>query len=82
MYVSRPEFADSLADFVRSRPARPLDAFLAQAEAAWRTTPARSWARSAFPRCNRATLDFLLRNRSGRDAGAGAHVPVSVADNA
>jgi pimeloyl-ACP methyl ester carboxylesterase len=34
MYVSRPEFADSLADFVRSRPAQPLDAFLAQTEAA------------------------------------------------
>jgi pimeloyl-ACP methyl ester carboxylesterase len=34
MYVSRPEFADSLADFVRSRPAQPLDAFLAQTDAA------------------------------------------------
>jgi pimeloyl-ACP methyl ester carboxylesterase len=34
MYVSRPEYADSLADFVRSRPAQPLDAFLAQTEAA------------------------------------------------
>jgi 3-oxoadipate enol-lactonase len=34
MYVSRPEFADALADFVRSRPAQPLDAFLAQTEAA------------------------------------------------
>jgi pimeloyl-ACP methyl ester carboxylesterase len=34
MYVSRPEFADTLADFVRGRPAQPLDAFLAQTEAA------------------------------------------------
>jgi len=34
MYVRRPEFADTLADFVRSRPAQPLDAFLAQTEAA------------------------------------------------
>src|SRR6185437_5414686 len=34
MYVSRPEFADTLADFVRSRPAQPLDAFLAQTDAA------------------------------------------------
>jgi pimeloyl-ACP methyl ester carboxylesterase len=34
MCVSRPEFADALADFVRSRPAQPLDAFLAQTEAA------------------------------------------------
>jgi 3-oxoadipate enol-lactonase len=34
MYVNRPEFADSLADFVHSRPAQPLDAFLAQTEAA------------------------------------------------
>ena len=34
MYVSRPDFADALAEFVRSRPAQPLDAFLAQTEAA------------------------------------------------
>jgi 3-oxoadipate enol-lactonase len=34
MYVSRPEVADALADFVRSRPAQPLDAFLAQTDAA------------------------------------------------
>ena len=34
MYVSRPEFVDALSDFVRGRPAQPLDAFLAQSEAA------------------------------------------------
>jgi pimeloyl-ACP methyl ester carboxylesterase len=34
MYVDRPEFADALADFVRGRPAQPLDAFLAQSDAA------------------------------------------------
>jgi pimeloyl-ACP methyl ester carboxylesterase len=34
MYVSRPEFVDTLADFVRGRPAQPLDAFLAQTDAA------------------------------------------------
>jgi pimeloyl-ACP methyl ester carboxylesterase len=34
MYVSRPELVDTLADFVRGRPAQPLDAFLAQTEAA------------------------------------------------
>jgi len=34
MYVERPEFVDTLADFVRGRPAQPLDAFLAQADAA------------------------------------------------
>jgi pimeloyl-ACP methyl ester carboxylesterase len=34
MYVSRPEFVDGLVDFVRGRPAQPLDAFLAQTEAA------------------------------------------------
>ena len=34
MYVSRPDFVDTLAEFVRSRPAQPLDAFLAQTEAA------------------------------------------------
>ena len=33
MYVDRPEFVDTLADFVRSRPAQPLDAFLAQTDA-------------------------------------------------
>jgi hypothetical protein len=33
MYVNRPEFADTLADFVPSRPAQPLDAFLAQTAA-------------------------------------------------
>jgi pimeloyl-ACP methyl ester carboxylesterase len=34
VYVNRPEFVDTLADFVRSRPAQPLDAFLAQTDAA------------------------------------------------
>jgi 3-oxoadipate enol-lactonase len=34
MYVSRPEFVDALVDFVRGRPAQPLEAFLAQTEAA------------------------------------------------
>ena len=33
MYVERPEFVDSLVDFVRGRPAQPLDAFLAQTDA-------------------------------------------------
>jgi pimeloyl-ACP methyl ester carboxylesterase len=34
MYGERPEYVDALVDFVRSRPAQPLDAFLAQSEAA------------------------------------------------
>jgi pimeloyl-ACP methyl ester carboxylesterase len=33
MYVDRPEFVDSLVTFVRSRPAQPVDAFLAQIDA-------------------------------------------------
>ena len=33
MYVERPEFVDTLVDFVRGRPAQPLDAFLAQTDA-------------------------------------------------
>jgi pimeloyl-ACP methyl ester carboxylesterase len=33
MYVERPEYAQALADFVRGRPAQPLEAFLAQTEA-------------------------------------------------
>jgi pimeloyl-ACP methyl ester carboxylesterase len=33
MYVDRPEFVQTLVDFVRSRPAQPLEAFLAQTEA-------------------------------------------------
>ena len=34
MYVERPEFVETLVEFVRGRPAQPVDAFLAQAEAA------------------------------------------------
>ncbi len=34
LYVERPEVVDALADFVRSRPAQPVDAFLAQTDAA------------------------------------------------
>jgi pimeloyl-ACP methyl ester carboxylesterase len=34
MYTDRPEFVETLVGFVRGRPAQPLDAFLAQAEAA------------------------------------------------
>jgi pimeloyl-ACP methyl ester carboxylesterase len=33
MYVDRPEFVDTLDGFVRSRPAQPVDAFLAQTDA-------------------------------------------------
>ncbi|HXZ69833.1 MAG TPA: alpha/beta hydrolase [Streptosporangiaceae bacterium] len=34
LYASRPEYIDSLADFVRSRPMPPVDAFMRQSEAA------------------------------------------------
>jgi pimeloyl-ACP methyl ester carboxylesterase len=33
MYVDRPEFVDTLVEFVRGRPAQPLDAFVAQIDA-------------------------------------------------
>jgi len=33
MYVERPEFVDTLAEFVPGRPAQPVDAFLAQTDA-------------------------------------------------
>ena len=33
MYVDRPEFVDTLVDFVRGRPVQPVDAFLAQTDA-------------------------------------------------
>ncbi len=33
MYVGRPEVVDTLVDFVRSRPAQPVDAFVAQTDA-------------------------------------------------
>lgn len=33
MYISRPEFVDALVEFVRGRPAQPVDAFLAQIDA-------------------------------------------------
>ena len=32
MYVERPEYVDALTDFVRGRPAQPVDAFLAQTD--------------------------------------------------
>jgi pimeloyl-ACP methyl ester carboxylesterase len=32
MYVERPDFVQALVDFVRGRPAQPLDAFLAQSD--------------------------------------------------
>ena len=127
MYVSRPEFADTLADFVRSRPAQPLDAFLAQTEAAIAHDASAVLGEIGVPTLvtvgahdlvcsprfaeringridgselvvfehlshgalhedpetfNRATLDFLLRNQRGTDAGAGAHAPLSIADTA
>jgi pimeloyl-ACP methyl ester carboxylesterase len=125
MYVNRPELADALADFVGSRPAQPLDAFLAQTEAAMEhdaspvlgeirvptliTVGARDLVCSprfaerinskidgselvVFEQLshgalhedpeifNRVTLDFLLRSRNGRDAGAGSHSALSIAD--
>jgi pimeloyl-ACP methyl ester carboxylesterase len=33
MYAERPEFVDTLVDFVRGRPAQPVDAFMAQTDA-------------------------------------------------
>ena len=33
MYAERPEFVDTLVDFVHGRPAQPVDAFLAQTDA-------------------------------------------------
>jgi pimeloyl-ACP methyl ester carboxylesterase len=33
MYVERPEFVDTLVDFVRGRPAQPVEGFLAQVDA-------------------------------------------------
>jgi pimeloyl-ACP methyl ester carboxylesterase len=32
MYAERPEFVDTLEDFVRGRPAQPVDAFMAQTD--------------------------------------------------
>jgi pimeloyl-ACP methyl ester carboxylesterase len=125
MYVSRPEFADTLADFVRGRPGQPLDAFLAQTEAAMAHDASRVLGEIGVPTLitvgardlvcsprfaerihhkidgselvvfeqlshgalhedpetfNRASLDFLLRSRDVRAAGAGAHAPRSMAD--
>ena len=33
MYIERPEFVETLVDFVRGRPAQPVDAFVAQIDA-------------------------------------------------
>jgi pimeloyl-ACP methyl ester carboxylesterase len=127
MYVRRPEFADSLADFVRSRPAQPLDASSPRPRRRWRTDASPVLGKIGVPTLitvgahdlvcsprfaerintringselvvferlshgalhedpetfNRATLDFLLLRRSARDAGAGAHAPLSMADKA
>jgi hypothetical protein len=50
MYVERQEFVDTLVDFVRSRSAQPVDAFLAQTMRSSPTTPAGSWVTLTFPR--------------------------------
>ena len=50
LYVERPEVVDALADFVRSRPAQPVDAFLAQTR---RGTRARRECRAARDRRSR-----------------------------
>jgi pimeloyl-ACP methyl ester carboxylesterase len=36
LYASKPEYIDSLAAFIRSRPAQPVDAFLLQSDAVLR----------------------------------------------
>ncbi len=33
MYTERPDYVQALADFVRGRPAQPLEAFMAQSDA-------------------------------------------------
>jgi hypothetical protein len=43
LYAERPEYIDSLADFVRSRPMPPVDAFLRQSEAVLPMTPTAFW---------------------------------------
>ena len=45
-YAARPEYIDSLADFVRSRPMPPVDAFLRQSGAVLAHDAARCSARS------------------------------------
>src|SRR4029079_6159004 len=123
MYVERPEFVETLVNFVRSRPAQPVDAFLAQTEAVLAHDPRAALCEAELPALialgardrvcstrfaeplksgiagselvvfdhlshaglhedpetfNRATLDFLWRQRSRSDAGARAHAPRSV----
>ena len=82
MYVRRPEFVETLVDFVRSRPAQPLDAFLAQTDAVMAHDAgtvlsgiggselvvfeqlSHAGLHEDPETFNRATLDFLLRQRS------------------
>lgn len=75
MYARRPEFVDTLVDFVRGRPAQPVDSFLAQTEAALAHDASPVLELVVFEHLshaglhedpetfNRATLDFLLRQR-------------------
>jgi pimeloyl-ACP methyl ester carboxylesterase len=51
MYAARPEFVDTLVDFVRGRPAQPVDAFLAQIDAVMVHD-----ASAALPEINSPTL--------------------------
>ena len=76
MYVDRPEFVDTLVDFVRSRPAQPVDAFLAQTDAVHRPRRERACsARSTFrpsSRSERATSSAPRASPSRSTAGSAA----------
>ena len=86
MYVERPEFVDTLVEFVHSRPAQPVDAFLAQIDAVDRPRRERGAARdrrsdpdhvrSARPRLLHA-LRRAAQRRDPRQRAGGLRAPLA-----
>jgi pimeloyl-ACP methyl ester carboxylesterase len=70
-YASRPEFIDSIAQFIRSRPAQPLASFIAQANAVMAHDVEAQLARIAAPtlvtagRLDMLTARFAERIKAG-----------------
>ena len=60
LYAAKPEYIESLANFVRSRPAQSVASFMQQSNAVLVHDVRRSWARSPRPR--KLPLDVMTRS--------------------